>query len=75
MSWKAISEETNLNHKNSSKLTLNIETSKYPQINNIGILDTDSSDQKNLKELPTLLNPPKQQRKQVASMNADFPWT
>ena len=56
MPWKDISGETNLNHKNPSKLTLNIETSKHPQNNNIGILDTDSSDQKNSKELPTPLN-------------------
>ena len=31
MPWKDISGETNLNHKNPSKLTLNIETSKFPQ--------------------------------------------
>ena len=74
--WKEISGETNLNHKNPSKFTLNIQTSKRPQNNNIGTLDKDSSDQKkkNSKELPTPLNPPKQQRKQVASMNADFLW-
>ena len=75
MPWKEILGETNPNHKTPGKLAPNIQTSNQSQSNDIGSLDTESSDQRNLKRLSTPLNPPKRQRKQVAAMNTDFLWT
>ena len=74
MPRKEISGETNPNHKTPGKLAPNVQTSNHSQSNDIGTLDTESSDQKNLN-LSTPLNPPKRRRKQVAAMNTDFLWT
>jgi len=75
MPWKEISQLTDFNQNNPDQLPLNTKTSKQPQNSDVGVLNTEFSDKKNLKEFPTPLNPSKRQRKQVASKNADFLWT
>ena len=72
MPWKELSQLTDLNHNNPVKLPMNTKTSKQPQNSDVGVLNTEFSDQKNLKELPASLNPSKRQRKEVALRNRFF---
>jgi hypothetical protein len=74
MPWKEISHLTVSNQNNLDELLENTDASKRLQ-NNDGVSNSNFSDPKNSKELPNPLNPPKRQRKQVASRNTDFLWT
>jgi hypothetical protein len=70
--WKEISHLTDLSHNNLDELLDNTDASKEPQQNDVGVSNSESSDQKNSKELPNSLNPAKQQRKQVALSRSLF---
>jgi hypothetical protein len=74
MPWKEKSHLTVLKQNNLDELLENTDASKRLQ-NNDGVSNSKFSDQKNSKELPNPLNPPKWQRKQVASRSTDFLWT
>jgi hypothetical protein len=73
MPWKELLEENNQSQRTPEKVALNTEIFKYPPP--IETEKIESPDQKNLMESTTLLDLPKQQRKQVALMNTDFLWT
>jgi hypothetical protein len=72
--WKRILDVTDQNQNIPDNVTPNIEISKHLQNNDLEKLNSEFSDQKNSKKITAPLNPPKRQRKQVASKNTDFLW-
>ena len=72
--WEGILDITDLNQNIPDDVTPNIEIAKHLQNNDLEKLNTELSDQKNSKKITAPLNPPKRQRKQVASKNTDFLW-
>jgi hypothetical protein len=71
---KEILDVSDPNQNIPDNVTPNIEISKHLQNDDLETLNRELPDQKNSKKITAPLNPPKRQRKQVASKNTDFLW-